>query len=107
MLLVFKNKEFQEVKNIDECEEFMLKHGENIVDLLGAEVDRIENELKVKKSKLIFFKIWLNFVFFFAARTPTSQTCWLGSVVNKTCALKNQNQINILWRQQQMLFNSF
>lgn len=25
----------------------MLKHGENIVDLLGAEVDRIETELKV------------------------------------------------------------
>lgn len=35
------------MNTIDECEEFMLKHGENIVDLLGAEVDRIENELKV------------------------------------------------------------
>ena len=37
----------QNVKNIDEVETFVLKHGENIVDLLGAEVDRIEKELKV------------------------------------------------------------
>ena len=36
------------MRTIEECEEFMLKHGENIVDLLGAEVDRIENELKQK-----------------------------------------------------------
>lgn len=39
--------EFQDVRSIEECEAFMLKHGENIVDLLGAEVDRIETELKV------------------------------------------------------------
>ena len=25
----------------------MLKHGENIVDMIGAEIDRIEKELKV------------------------------------------------------------
>ena len=36
------------MRTIEECEEFMLKHGENIVDLLGAEVDRIENELKAR-----------------------------------------------------------
>lgn len=41
---------FAELKNVQtltECQDFMLKHGENIVDLLGAEVDRIEGELKV------------------------------------------------------------
>lgn len=28
----------------------MLKHGENIIDTLGAEVDRLEKELKVERS---------------------------------------------------------
>jgi len=37
----------QSVKELGEVEAFILKHGENIVDLLGAEVDRIEKELKV------------------------------------------------------------
>jgi hypothetical protein len=40
-------KEMQELKAMEEVEAFMLKHGENIVDMLGAEVDRIEKELKV------------------------------------------------------------
>lgn len=44
--------EFKDVKTIEECEEFMLKHGENIVDLLGAEVDRIETELKQKHPQV-------------------------------------------------------
>ena len=38
--------------NLESVEEFMLKHGENIVDLLGAEVDRIENELKRKHPQV-------------------------------------------------------
>lgn len=29
----------------------MLKHGENIIDTLGAEVDRLEKELKVQKAE--------------------------------------------------------
>lgn len=29
----------------------MLKHGENIIDTLGAEVDRLEKELKVSHSQ--------------------------------------------------------
>ena len=39
----------REVKAIDsesDLELFMLKHGENVVDCLGEEVDRIEQELK-------------------------------------------------------------
>ena len=44
--------EWEEVKTVEQCEEFMLKHGENIVDLLGAEVDRIENELKQKHPQV-------------------------------------------------------
>ncbi|XP_068961255.1 proton-coupled zinc antiporter SLC30A9, mitochondrial isoform X1 [Petaurus breviceps papuanus] len=39
-------QEIQEVKTPEELEIFMLKHGENIIDTLGAEVDRLERELK-------------------------------------------------------------
>ncbi|XP_042867544.1 zinc transporter 9-like isoform X2 [Penaeus japonicus] len=39
-------KEIQAIKTVDDVEAFMLKHGENIVDSLGAEVDRIETTLK-------------------------------------------------------------
>ncbi|XP_023725417.1 zinc transporter 9 isoform X2 [Cryptotermes secundus] len=39
-------EEVQKMKNIDELEAFMLKHGENIVDMMGAEIDRIEMKLR-------------------------------------------------------------
>lgn len=35
------------MQSIDELEVFLLKHGENIVDMLGGEIDRIELKLKV------------------------------------------------------------
>lgn len=38
----------QNAKNIEDAELFILKHGENIVDTLGAEVDRIEDSLRVR-----------------------------------------------------------
>uniref|UniRef100_A0A1B0GPU0 Cation efflux protein transmembrane domain-containing protein n=1 Tax=Phlebotomus papatasi TaxID=29031 RepID=A0A1B0GPU0_PHLPP len=44
------NSMLEEVKSfttIDEVESFMLKHGENIVDLMGGEIDRIELKLRV------------------------------------------------------------
>uniref|UniRef100_A0A672ZYY7 Proton-coupled zinc antiporter SLC30A9, mitochondrial n=1 Tax=Sphaeramia orbicularis TaxID=375764 RepID=A0A672ZYY7_9TELE len=41
--------DIQQVKTTEELESFMLKHGENIIDTLGAEVDRLEKELKVMK----------------------------------------------------------
>lgn len=40
-------QDIQQVKTPEELESFMLKHGENIIDTLGAEVDRLEKELKV------------------------------------------------------------
>uniref|UniRef100_A0A8B9TL71 Proton-coupled zinc antiporter SLC30A9, mitochondrial n=1 Tax=Anas platyrhynchos TaxID=8839 RepID=A0A8B9TL71_ANAPL len=46
-------QEIQQVKTLEELEAFMLKHGENIIDTLGAEVDRLEKDLKVKISYLI------------------------------------------------------
>jgi len=39
-------EEIQKIKQYDEMETFLLKHGENIVDLLGAEIDRIERDLR-------------------------------------------------------------
>ncbi|MEE6462145.1 hypothetical protein FKM82_001511 [Ascaphus truei] len=39
--------EIRQVKTPEDLETFMLKHGENIIDTLGAEVDRLEKELKV------------------------------------------------------------
>uniref|UniRef100_F7A1P6 Proton-coupled zinc antiporter SLC30A9, mitochondrial n=1 Tax=Monodelphis domestica TaxID=13616 RepID=F7A1P6_MONDO len=45
-------QEIQEVKTPEELEIFMLKHGENIIDTLGAEVDRLEMELKLHKLVL-------------------------------------------------------
>lgn len=41
------------MKTLEELEAFMLKHGENIIDTLGAEVDRLEKDLKVKFSCLV------------------------------------------------------
>ncbi|XP_012267832.2 zinc transporter 9 [Athalia rosae] len=41
-------QEVKKMQNIDELESFLLQHGENIVDLMGGEIDRIE--LKLKKS---------------------------------------------------------
>ncbi|KAK3565131.1 hypothetical protein QTP86_033976 [Hemibagrus guttatus] len=42
--------DIQLVKTPEELEAFMLKHGENIIDTLGAEVDRLEKELKITVS---------------------------------------------------------
>ena len=46
-------EEMQNIKSIEEVENLMLKHGENIVELIGAEIDRIEKELKVSCSAMI------------------------------------------------------
>lgn len=46
------------MQNIDELEAFLLKHGENIVDMLGGEIDRIELKLKVIILFITFNK-WL------------------------------------------------
>lgn len=52
-LFVFHLQEIQQVKTPEELENFMLKHGENIIDTLGAEVDRLEKELKVVKEETL------------------------------------------------------
>lgn len=44
--------DIQQVKTTEELESFMLKHGENIIDTLGAEVDRLEKELKQRNPEV-------------------------------------------------------
>lgn len=46
-------QDIQQVKTPEDLENFMLKHGENIIDTLGAEVDRLEKELKVLKHESV------------------------------------------------------
>lgn len=38
----------KKIESIDDVEAFLLKHGENIVDMLGGEIDRIELKLRVR-----------------------------------------------------------
>ncbi|XP_001606946.2 zinc transporter 9 isoform X1 [Nasonia vitripennis] len=45
-------EEVKKMQNIDELESFLLKHGENIVDMLGGEIDRIELKLKKKHPEI-------------------------------------------------------
>ena len=44
--------EIKNIQNDEDLEIFMLKHGENIVDCLGEQVDRIEKELKNQHPEL-------------------------------------------------------
>lgn len=55
MFVYVSLQDIQQVKTPEELENFMLKHGENIIDTLGAEVDRLEKELKVLKYKFICY----------------------------------------------------
>lgn len=44
--------DIQQVKTAEDLENFMLLHGENIIDTLGAEVDRLEKELKQRNPEV-------------------------------------------------------
>ena len=47
---------FQEVQvftTVGEMERFLLEHGEQIVDVLGSEVDRIEDRIKVSGVSVV------------------------------------------------------
>ncbi|MPC08234.1 Zinc transporter 9 [Portunus trituberculatus] len=45
--IIYTNSAALGLKTIEDVEAFMLKHGENIVDSLGEQVDRIETILKI------------------------------------------------------------
>lgn len=40
----------RKIDTIESAEAFLLKHGENVVDRVGAEIDRIERNLRVNSS---------------------------------------------------------
>lgn len=46
-------EDIREIKSEKDVETFILVHGEGVVDLLGAEVDRIEKELRVSVDRLL------------------------------------------------------
>lgn len=41
-------QDVQSFNSVVEMEKFLLEHGEQVIDVLGAEVDRIELEIKVR-----------------------------------------------------------
>lgn len=41
-------QDIQKISTVEELERFILEHGEQVVDILGSEVDRIEQEIKVQ-----------------------------------------------------------
>ncbi|KAL3878649.1 hypothetical protein ACJMK2_030980 [Sinanodonta woodiana] len=45
-------KETQNLKTQEDLDKFLLKHGEALIDLMGAEIDRIEQSLKEKYPEL-------------------------------------------------------
>lgn len=46
-LFILNKQEVQEFNSLADVEKFLLEHGEQIIDVLGSEVDRIESEIKV------------------------------------------------------------
>ncbi len=44
------SKEIDRIQTTQDVEAFMLKHGENIVDRVGGEIDRIERNLRVRQT---------------------------------------------------------
>lgn len=54
-------QDIKKIETIDNVEAFLLKHGENIVDMLGGEIDRIE--LKLRVISLININELFNFAF--------------------------------------------
>lgn len=55
--MAFLFKEIKSIKQPEETEQCMLKHGEAIIDTIGAEIDRIEMKLKVNKSRINILEI--------------------------------------------------
>ena len=83
----------QNIESTEDVENFMLKHGENIVDTLGAQVDRIEKLLKVgdyyfhktlriditsSDSTLIFLSLYCDNIFHFSLNILRFDT-WIWS----------------------------
>ena len=61
----------QSFNSVPEMEKFLLEYGEQVIDVLGVEVDRIETEIKVS---LLFFKsIFIRILF---RNNPQKSDMW-------------------------------
>ena len=47
LILVYCIQEVQSITSVTELEKLLLEHGEQVIDMLGSEVDRIEMKIKV------------------------------------------------------------
>lgn len=57
VFLLWLFQEVQKLTTVSELEQFMMEYGEQIIDVLGQQVDRIEKNIKVRLVKLAF--IWV------------------------------------------------
>ena len=55
-------QEVQSIETTEQLEQFLLDHGEQIIDVLGSQVDRIERNIKVCKVVIILIEGALLFV---------------------------------------------
>ncbi len=51
--IIYHNKEVQGFGTVADVEKFLLEHGEQVIDVLGSEVDRVESEIKVQLSIIL------------------------------------------------------
>lgn len=63
----------KKIEAIDDVEAFLLKHGENIVDMLGGEIDRIELKLRVR-TKTMGILIFVKFSFLTSRLSDLTKT---------------------------------
>lgn len=70
----------RKIDSIELAEAFLLKHGEKIVDRVGAEIDRIERNLRV--SLLPLSSMIQQKIFFLLEKTSFLTTCRFGSALN-------------------------
>ena len=45
-------QDIKKISTVEHLERFLLEHGEQVVDILGSEVDRIEQEIKVQPNNM-------------------------------------------------------
>ena len=48
LVSLYSLQEVQQLTTVPELELFLLEHGEEVIDMLGQQVDRIEKNIKVK-----------------------------------------------------------
>ena len=71
----------RKVDTVESAEAFVLKHGENIVDRVGAEIDRIERNLRVRNS--IHFRFQFIHVFLSLRKNIRRCDMWISKFFDR------------------------